>query len=143
MTDTILPGNGYRLYRMVTSVPEFVCMTPNLSHNKTKDMDKTLVLNCDDPTKPATTVSTPKSVGFSINFGGAAIMKHYSVIEDDYNSKAAVPYRIVAVTEDGLGNGQWDGNVHLTSLQFQKQAEGIVQFTCQMDGEGDLPFTLT
>lgn len=143
MTDTILPGNKYRLYRMVTGTPEFVCMATTLSHTETKDMDRTLVPNCDDPTKRATNVSVPKSESFSFNASGAAIMKHYAIMKADYDSDDPVAYRIVAEPSDGVGAGRWDGLVHITNMQFQKQAEGIVQFSFQMDGEGKLAFTAT
>lgn len=143
MTDSILPGNRYRLYRMVTGSPEFVCMATSLSHTETKDMDKTLVPDCNNPAARATMVSVPKSEAFTISGSGAAIMKHYKVMRDDYKTDTPVAYRIVADPADGLGAGRWDGDVHFTTLQFQKQAEGIVAFSFQMDGEGQLEFTET
>lgn len=141
--DPILPGNRYRLYRMVTGVPEFVCMATTLSHTETKDMDTGLRPDCDDPTAPATNVSVPRSTSFSINGSGLAIMRHYAVIKADYASQTPVAYRIVADPEDGEGAGRWDGDVHITNLQFQKQNEGLVQFSFQMVGQGEFAFTAT
>lgn len=141
--DNILPGNRFRLYRMVTGTPEFVCMSTDLTFTKTKELETTLVPDCENPTNPATNVSVAKSRAFSINAGGAAIMKHYAVMEADFESDAPVPYRIVADPDDGAGAGRWDGLMHITNLQMAKSADGIVKFTLQATGEGKTTFTAT
>lgn len=143
MADNPLAGNRFNLYRMVTGSPVFVCMASTTSLTETKEFDDTTMPNCEDPTAISTRKSIVKSKSWSLNFSGKAVMHHYAEIKADFDSESAVPYRIVANPADGVGDGQWDGDIHLESLEIGKQDNGMVTFAAQARGDGDLSFLET
>lgn len=140
MGDTLLSGNRFNLYRMVTGTPQFVCMGQTVNLTETKEFDDATMPPCDDPTAIPSRRSIVKSKAWSLNFSGKAIMSHYADIKADFDSEAAVPYRIVANPVDGVGNGQWDGDIHIESLEIAKQDNSMVTFAAQARGDGDLSF---
>jgi hypothetical protein len=142
-TDQPLSGNRFNLYRIVNNLPVFVCTAVNLTYTQTKEFDDATIPDCANPTAIPTRKSVVKQRSWAMNFGGKAVMAHYTDIQTDFDSEAAVPYRIVATPIDNNGGGQWNGNLHIESLEFGKNDNGIVTFSCQARGDGDCPFTPT
>lgn len=138
--DMLLSGNRFNLYRMVTGQAVFVCLAANLGLTETKEMEETTRQECDDPTAIPSRQSVVKSLAWSLNFGGKASMAQYKLLRDDYKSETPVAYRIVAVPGDGIGAGQWDGDIHIESLEMSKSDNGIVSLSAQARGDGDLSF---
>ncbi|MGL3208689.1 hypothetical protein [Bradyrhizobium sp. BR 1433] len=139
-SDAPLSGNRFNLYRIVNNNPVFVCAAVNLGLTETKQFDDATMPDCDNPTAIPTRKSVVKSKEWSLNFGGKAVMKHYTDLKTDKDSEAPVPYRIVANPIDNQGGGRWDGLLHFESLELTKNDNGIVTFTCQCRGDGDLTF---
>jgi hypothetical protein len=142
-TDQPLSGNRFNLYRIVNNAPVFVCTAVNVTFTQTKTFDDATIPDCSNPIAIPTRKSVVKEKTWAMNFGGKAVMAHYTELQSDFDSEGAVPYRIVATPIDNNGGGRWDGNLHLESLELGKNDNGIVTFTCQARGDGDIPFTAT
>lgn len=142
-SDTLLAGNRFQLYRMASGAPQFICLAVNLGLTETKTLEDATSPDCDNPLAIPADRSVVKMTSWSLNFGGKCVMSRYVLLRTDFKSEAPVAYRIVATPIDNVSPGQWDGNIHITSLEIAKSDSGIVTLNAQAKGDGDLTFLAT
>jgi predicted secreted protein len=121
--------------------PSFLCTVTTKTLTETTEFDDATVPNCDEPGAVAARRSIPKMTAWSINASGIADAKSYKQLRADSKSGVPLDLQILVAKPAAAGGGHWDGAVFFENLQIQSDNMGVIKFSAQMRGEGDLAWT--
>lgn len=134
-------GKDLRCMRKISAAdptPKFMCTVTTKGLTKTMEYDDATVPDCDNPDKVWARRSLPKGSAWSVNISGVADPLSFKQMNADMDSGVPTFLQILVAKPAADGGGHWDGAVFYENLQIQSDAGGVVKFTGQMRGEGDL-----
>lgn len=137
-------GKDLRVMRKTSAAdnaPTFLCTVTTKSLTETFEFDDATIPDCDNPGKVWSRRSIPKSTAWSINISGMADALSYKTMRAD--SRTGTPYFLQFLVDQPVakGGGHWDGAAWFENLQIQSDSGGVVKFSGQLRGEGDLAWT--
>jgi len=145
MTQAIpFGGKDLRVMRKTSpsdNAPTILCTITTKSLTETVEYDDATVPNCDNPDAIAARRSIPKSTAWSLNASGIADAKSYKALRADAIAGVPLNLQILVAKAAAGGGGHWDGAVYFENLQIQSDSMGVVKFSAQMRGEGELAWT--
>lgn len=134
----LLPGNRFRAYRGTGPTPEFVCLATSITLTITNTFEDATVADCDNPTEIAWRKSTKSGRSWGGRVAGTIAADHLDDFRADVDSEEAVPYRFRIDPKTGTGGGDWAGPIHIENFEVTKSNNGLVSFTAQFRGDGQL-----
>lgn len=140
-TPDLLPGNRFRAYRGIGAQKEFVCLATSITLTITNAFEDATVADCDNPTEIPTRKSIKSSTSWGGRFAGSIAADHLDDFRSDVASEGPVPYTFMVDRSLAAGGGAWAGGVHIESFEIAKSNNGIVSFTAQFRGDGELDWT--
>ena len=121
--------------------PKFMGTITTKGLTETVEYDDATVPNTDNPDQLWARRSVAKGTAWSVNISGVADPLSYKQIRADMLSGVPSYLQIQVAKPVAQGGGHWDGAVYYENLQIQSDAGGVVKYTGQMRGEGELAWT--
>ena len=137
-------GKDLRVMRKASpddAAPKFMCTVTTKGLNETMEYEDATTPDCDNPNKVWSRKSVPKTYAWSVNISGVADPLSYKTMRADMKSGVPSYVQIQVAKPAAQGGGHWDGAVYYENLQISSDAGGVVKFSGQMRGDGDLDWT--
>lgn len=137
----LLPGNRFRLYRESDTMPGtflFVCVATTITFNRTNSFEDTTVADCDDPTAIPNRKSVKTSVAWNLNFSGNSDIVRIEGIEADFEAEGTHRYQMLLDKPAADGGRTYTGATFVETFELSKSDNGLVKFSAQMRGDGEL-----
>lgn len=100
------------------------------------------VIDSVNPDRVPVRKSVPVMETFGLNISGKADMAIYrSILEADFEGHAPVGYILKMDEVAAKGGGQYVGQFFVENLKISTNNNGIIDFTAQLRGEGEITFT--
>lgn len=134
-------GKDLRCLRMTgptDNAPKFMCTVTTKGLTETVEYDDATTPNCDNPEAVWARRSVPKGSAWSVSASGVADALSYKAMRADMKSGVPTYMQIQVAKPAAQGGGSWTGAVFYENLQIQSDAGGVVKFTCQLRGDGEL-----
>lgn len=137
-------GKDLRVMRKTSPTdpaPTFMCTVTTKSLTETVEYEDATIPDCENPDAVPARRSVPKMTAWSLIASGIADAKSYKQLRAD--SKAGVPLnvQILVARPAAEGGGHWDGAIWFENIQINSDSMGVVKFSAQMRGEGELAWT--
>ncbi len=123
------------------AAPKFMGTITTKGLTETVEYDDATVPNTDNPDQVWARRSQPKGTAWSVSVSGVADPASYKQMRADMLSGVASFLQIQVAKPAAQGGGRWDGAVFYENLQIQSDAGGVVKYTGQMRGDGELTWT--
>lgn len=141
----VMTGNQFDVFREtdVANVFAFFCVASTASWETTVEYDTSSERDCDDRSKLAETVRTPKAVTHKVSMSGRCSgAAHAMLVADVAASKAGTPrrYRFMLDETNANGGGTFTGAVEIDTKTIQKQDNGQVTFNVAGQFRGEPTF---
>ncbi|SOR29841.1 conserved protein of unknown function [Methylorubrum extorquens] len=120
------------------AAPKFMSTITTKGLTETMEYDDATVPNSDNPDQVWARRSLPKGSAWSVSFSGVADPLAYKQMRADMQSGVPTYVQIQVAKPAAQGGGRWDGAVFYENLQIQSDAGGVVKFTGQLRGDGEL-----
>lgn len=136
----VLPGSKFRLYRGNDATPQqflFSCLVSTLTFRRNNEYEDVTVPDCDDPNKTPWRKSQQRSKSWDASVSGIVDVSRFSDLRDDAESDSPRNYQIM-LGESGAGAGTYTGPVWIENLEITKQDNGLVRFTANLRGDGEV-----
>lgn len=134
-------GSRFQLIRKVGVTPKFLATCTTVTFTRTNELERATVYDRNAPTAVPNSRSVKKERSWRLNFSGLADLEDLKLLEDDFDNEDSVPYQLKFDRPLAAGGGSYDGLVHYESLEIGKQENGLVKFSAQCMGDGDILWT--
>lgn len=121
--------------------PTYLCSITTKGLTETIEFDDATVPNADNPGAVAARRSVPKMTAWSTSISGIADAKSYKQLRVDALAGVPLDVQILVAKPAAAGGGHWDGATWFENIQLQSDSLGVVKFSAQLRGEGDLLWT--
>lgn len=140
-SPALLPGNRFRAYRGNGAAPEvfaFLCIAQTKTITFTNEFEDATVPDCDTPLSTPARKSVLRSTSWGGSLAGVVDAKRFAVLEGDRKKVDPTNYQFLFDKPAADGGGTYTGPIFIESLQITSTNGGLVNFTMQFRGDGEV-----
>ncbi|MCJ2132451.1 phage tail tube protein [Methylobacterium sp. E-045] len=140
-SPNLLPGNRFRANRGNGATPEvftFLCIAQTKTITFTNEFEDATVADCDKPLSVPSRKSVLRSTAWGGSIAGIVDAKRFAVLETDRKSETPINYQFIFDKPAADGGGTYTGPIFIESLQVTSTNNGMVNFTMQFRGDGEV-----
>lgn len=139
-----ITGKDLRVLRKTSATdnaPVYMGTITTSNTTETFDFDDSTVANTDTPGALPNRSSVPKMYAWSQSVSGLFDPVEFAALRAAARQGQPLYLQIVIARTKANGGGRWDGAVWFENIQHSYDSLGVVKFSAQMRGEGDLVWT--
>lgn len=118
-----------------------VCLATTHKFSRALDTDDVMLQDCANPDNLPTRQSVPKGKTWDVSGSGRSDFAKFKALEAVFNAGLARNIQIAKMGTGANGGGVYLGAGLITSLEEDKNDNGLVTFSFAIKGQGELVYT--